>query len=226
MTKESPKTGKSTRPRSVRKLLSEKGDQFKSEIQEAYNEYIAKVSAADMAVSFETSVVLMALCDLRKPKSILDLGSGFSSYVFRYFRKEHFTDECVILSIDTNTPWIRKSAGFLQDRGYTTYNFKFWNDIKDTTDKFDLIFVDIDRTYPRISYYASVLENFVSKKSVVLFDDMHKGILAESLNEALSKYNYKSINIQDLTLDEFGRFSKLYSQITPKESDAGIKTEM
>lgn len=200
----------------LKNLLGEKGDQYKSEIQQAYSEYTTKVSPADMTVSLETSVVLIGLCVLHEPKSILDLGSGFSSYVFRYIRGNHLTEECAILSIDTDKAWIRKTAGFIRERGLTTYDFCFWDDIKDTAEEFDLIFVDIDKTYSRKNYYAHILKSFVGENSVVVFDDMHKGILSSTLAEVLSEYKYKSTNIRDLTLDEFGRFSSLYSKITPK----------
>ncbi|MDP2727812.1 MAG: hypothetical protein Q8P59_09750, partial [Dehalococcoidia bacterium] len=50
-----------------------------------YGQYTSRVSIDYMAVSLELSAFLMVLCERFRPSSILDLGSGFSSFVFRYY---------------------------------------------------------------------------------------------------------------------------------------------
>ena len=41
------------------------------------------VSSKGMALSLETAALVLLLCEIKQPKTIVDLGSGFSSYVLR-----------------------------------------------------------------------------------------------------------------------------------------------
>src|SRR5581483_11179383 len=49
----------------------------------AYADYIARVSPDPIAVALPLATFLGVLCEQLRPQRILDLGSGFSSYVFR-----------------------------------------------------------------------------------------------------------------------------------------------
>jgi hypothetical protein len=48
--------------------------------------YIREVSSPEMAMSLELAHFLLGWCLWKQPKHLLDLGSGFSSYVFRLYR--------------------------------------------------------------------------------------------------------------------------------------------
>src|SRR5689334_15482328 len=50
-----------------------------------YRTYTRNVSPDPIAISLELSVFLAVLCDRERPGAILDLGSGFSSFVFRSY---------------------------------------------------------------------------------------------------------------------------------------------
>ena len=50
-----------------------------------YGKYTSTISTKVMAISFEMAVYLWKEIHKRKSIKILDLGSGFSSYIFRYY---------------------------------------------------------------------------------------------------------------------------------------------
>ena len=52
-----------------------------------YDDYITQVSSSSMAISLESASTIFTLVNFLKPKSILDLGSGFTSLLFRLYRK-------------------------------------------------------------------------------------------------------------------------------------------
>lgn len=196
-------------------VFNSKSGVYKNEIKKAYNKYIATVSVDYMAASFECCVFLMVLYDVIKPKMVLDLGSGMSSYALRYFQKNYHEDSCV-WSIDSNKEWLNKSKMFVEEFKLNIDNFKTWDGIVNDTTKFDLIFFDIDNNKKRINYIPTVLDNFVTKNSFVMFDDMHKGGLRKDINNVLSGYEHKKMDIKKYTLDKYKRFSSFYYNISSK----------
>ena len=60
--------------------------------------YTRDVSPDPIAISLELSVFLSVVCDALGPRAILDLGSGFSSYVFRSYAKEARTDPSPVVA--------------------------------------------------------------------------------------------------------------------------------
>jgi len=199
-------------------VFNSKHKLYKNEIKNAYNEYVNKVSVDYMAASFECCIFLMVMYDVIKPKMVLDLGSGMSSYALRYFKKNYHKNSC-IWSIDSNDKWLDKSKVFVKKFGLNTDNFRVWSDISNDTTKFDLIFFDIDRNKRRFNYIPTVLDNFMTKDSFIVVDDMHKGGLVKDISRILSKYEYKQMDIKKYTLDKFKRFSTLYYNISKLEEE-------
>src|SRR3977135_3134813 len=54
-------------------------------LEPLYARYVESVSSPVWALSLETAAVVHALCSLTRPDAVLDLGSGFSSAVFRLY---------------------------------------------------------------------------------------------------------------------------------------------
>ncbi len=86
----------------------ELSNKAKQKIEPYYNQYISTISSQEWAISFELSTFLMILCDVLKPKRILDCGSGFSSFVFRYYMS-NVTPEPEVWSVDTSPEWLEKT---------------------------------------------------------------------------------------------------------------------
>ena len=188
---------------------------YNKEIKPMYTKYIKEVSNRVMAASMECCVFLMVMCKDIKPKKVLDLGSGFSSYALRYY-KNKYDNDMEVWSVDSNNKWLLKSRQFIESFKLSTDHFYVWSDIKDMDEKFDLIFLDIDVSKRRPPYLEHVVENFVNEDSFILLDDMHKTGLVKKLRSIMDNYTYKSIDIKKKTLDSGGkriRFCELYYNI-------------
>lgn len=72
----------------------------------AYERYVTSVSSTGMALSLPTSTYLDAPCRATEPERVLDLGSGFSSYILRRYAADHG-------GVDDNEGWPEKTGEFL-----------------------------------------------------------------------------------------------------------------
>jgi len=193
-------------------LWNEKKNIYYESLKTEYEIYINTVSQKGMAASLECCIFLVIVYDLIKAEMILDLGSGFSSYALRFFKK--FNDN--IFSIDTDTKWLNKSYEFCRSKNVDIENFETWNNFKNKDIKFDLIFLDIDNKKPtdRSIYFPFVFEKYSKKETLIICDDLHKKRINSTLKEYLkNKKNLKQHDIRKQTEDEFGRFSTLIEVI-------------
>jgi predicted O-methyltransferase YrrM len=190
-------------------LWKKEHDDYNFLLKDGYKKYIEQISVDYMAASLECCKFLLAIYDFTKAHNILDLGSGFSSYTLRLFKKIRMFDSNII-SVDTSEEWLSKTSNFCVENNVDGNNFITWEQFKDQETKFDLIFLDIDYTKNRPKYYNLVFENFSTKGTFVLCDDMHKKDLSAPLNKYLeNKNNLKKYDVKPQTLDKFKRFSVL-----------------
>ena len=102
---------------------------LKIELRESYSNYTTNVSSPQMATSIETATFLYNICSLLKPKYILDLGSGYSTYVFARYAFESGT-KILLWSIDDNSKWLKKTNTFLKQQKYKSVQLIMWNYFK------------------------------------------------------------------------------------------------
>ena len=119
-------------------LVSEQA-RAQTQLRPLYEEYVTSVSTADMAVSLPIASLCLALCRIEHPKRILDLGSGFSSFIFRMHATE--LGGCEVYSADDSAEWLHKTRDYLITKQMPATNLYEWPLPKDT-DKFDFIFHD------------------------------------------------------------------------------------
>lgn len=160
------------------------------------------------AASLQCCAYLIALYDEHKPSRILDLGSGISSYCLRTYKALHSLDT-EIWSIDSDEEWLGISRRYSSSRGLGDQGFELWEDIKDKQETFDLIFVDIDMSPKRELYFDAVFNQFSKPGTIVLLDDMHKSVIATPFDKLMEESDYTESDIKDLTIDEYGRYSRL-----------------
>jgi hypothetical protein len=69
-----------------RKRIQKKYPDLQKTYEEKKNDYkhVNEISNEIMAASLELIIFCIVMCDMIKPKKILDLGSGFSSFAFRF----------------------------------------------------------------------------------------------------------------------------------------------
>lgn len=186
-------------------------NEFKKEMIEQYQEYLKSVSS--MAPSMKTMALLLSLCV--PGAKVLDLGSGFSSYMLRYYESRL---DMEVWSVDDNHKWLLKTIEYCKNHNVSYDRFLSWNIALDSyLPKFDVVFVDIGTTRNRPKYYQVILEEFCTPKTLALFDDMHKPTLKRAIEHELKAYDYINIGVMDQTKDEFGRYCELVFRLRPKQ---------
>lgn len=176
-------------------------------ITENYKNYVSKISSPDMAISLELSHFIYAYCLEHKPLKLLDLGSGFSSFVFRFYQKYNEPNS-VVYSVDDNKEWLLKTKNYLTQFDLNTdYLFDLDEFQKNNTQIFfDLILLDLNYVEKRkdfIDFAAKLLKH----NSLLIIDDVHKIEFLRQVKAISKTNNYKLFNIRKQTIDSFGRFS-------------------
>lgn len=175
-------------------------------IREDHKFYTDNISVN--AASIECCSYLISLYATTKPKRILDLGSGISSYCVRLYKKlNNLVTE--IYSVDTQTAWLQKSRIYCHNREVDTDNFVTWDNFKNHTEPFDLIFVDIDMSPERKLYFEPVFNQLSKPGTMVMLDDMHKSAIGYPFDKLMKIRTDREINIKKQTIDELGRYSRL-----------------
>lgn len=179
-----------------------------AEITPIYRKYITEVSSEDMAVSHELASFLYVLANILKPKRILDLGSGLSSYVFRLYASKNNSDTCVY-SVDDSSEWLEKTKVFLQNNNIKSDNLLLWSEfIEADHEKFDLVFHDIGSMEMRAANLSLVL-SLAQKNGVIVLDDTHKWEYWINEVSKIREENYVLYSAYKYTFDKYSRFSHI-----------------
>jgi hypothetical protein len=93
--------------------------ELKRALEPAYERYVAEISDRHWTASLELSAVAWHFCRVMCATSILELGSGFTSYVFRRHAAEAEYPVRVI-SLDHDAYWLTKTERFLIEQGTTS----------------------------------------------------------------------------------------------------------
>lgn len=194
----------------------ERAAAFRRQLQPYYEAYVANVSTGGMAISLELSTFLMTICNIVQPERILDLGSGFSSVVFRLYM-QHATSKPTILSIDDSDEWLGKTRTFLEAHGLSVERMSTWQSFVNvnhgqTCDgAFDLVLHDLGDMEFRRATFGNILK-LVRKGGLAVLDDAHyagyRGFARWELEERRIDY----YSLKRFTIDKFGRYSLL---VTP-----------
>lgn len=184
------------------------------DLKPQYEKYTKAISTPDMAVSLRTSQFLFVLAKAIDARRILDLGSGFSSFVFRLYSMGAGKD-AVVYSVDDNEKWLAKTRGFLGDLQVHEDFLLNWQSFRQSAPgSFDLIFHDLGNMALRAQALPFVI-SLLDAKGILVLDDMHKtgvgpsggypGVARRAVREAgltlLSAHHY--------TLDRYKRFCEI-----------------
>ncbi len=177
----------------------------KAELRPSYERYVTEVSTPGWAASLEVSSFLLHLCDALEVKSVLELGTGFTSYVFRRFAAESGRD-IRIVSTDSDSDWLEKTASFLEAEGVAA-NGLFPLDAVEAEiadDRFDLVFQDI---FGRIrDSLTPTAVDHLAPGGVLVLDDANRRTHRRALQQAAGSPLY---DCRPWTRDGRGRWSVL-----------------
>lgn len=163
-------------------------------MREPYERYVSEVSVKSMAASFEMCRFLATVCDLLSPRSILDLGSGISSFIFRHY-------DTRVVSVDDDPEWLTKTEMFLKSENGRTDGFMHLDDF-DWSGQFDLVFHDLGRRPLRDETLPDALR-CTRPEGILVLDDVHSWGYRQTVRRVVSA---PSFSLRRWTLDEFGRF--------------------
>jgi len=178
------------------------------ELNPYYEEYTSKVSPSDMAISLEMAIFLHIFCDVTKPKSIADLGSGFSSFVFRHYQAITGVKPDV-WTVDDDEEWLEKTRTFLVLHGLSDENLITWDLFLQRGPKsFDLILHDLGSMETRAKTLPTVL-TLSHSNGLVILDDVDKSEYFSVLLQVTKHLDCELYNLKFYTLDSIGRHAGL-----------------
>lgn len=185
-----------------------------TEMRATFREYTGNVSYEGMPISLESACFLWSLCEATTPMRILDLGSGFSSFVFRRYQSEASVRP-EVWSVDESAQWLEKTRAFLLGRGLTDDNLYTWDEFqKMEPGCFDLISHDLGLMDDR----PDILEQMLALKKrdgKIIIDDLHNVEYRRELKKRLRRYDLiEGYSLRWLTLDKHLRYSLMVGQRT------------
>ncbi len=175
----------------------------RQELLPFYDNYIHSISTDGMAVSLELATFCLALCRLMKPKRILDLGSGFSSFVFRRYTKEAGGE---VVSVDDDARWLGKTQQYLAKEQLSVQNLFEWSNKPAVKGEFDLVLHDLGNRYTRGDVLPDIYA-LAAKNGVIILDDFHKPDYAVRVKKFIVSQNNQFYSVYKYTIDKFARYS-------------------
>ena len=186
--------------------VAERAASARDVLADAHREYVGEVSSLRMAVSLETAGLLGAIIGLTRPRRILDLGSGFSSYVCRHPEWGATPD---VTSVDDDEQWLDATVAYLDSQGVGSDKVVSWEAFRlESVPPFDLIFHDLGSMGTRFLALPRVLE-LGATTGLTLFDDTHKRRYAARLWWTLRQRGLSCHALVSLTRDDLGRYSSV-----------------
>ncbi len=177
-------------------------------LKRQYLDYTANISLDYMAISLETAVYLLSLCQILQPKKIADLGSGFSSYVFNAYKEEsgHHVE---ILSVDDDAKWLKKTRDWLNNQHIESARLISWNEFyRRSRVDFDLIFHDLGNMDTRIQTLPKIL-SLIRFSGFVVLDDLQFPDYNSSVRKIVKTSGFQLLSLRKITKDIFGRYASL-----------------
>lgn len=166
----------------------------------AYRAYTATVSPDPIAISLELAVFLYVVCEATSPNTMLDLGSGFSSYVFRsYAKSTHKFPAPVTYSVDDSTEWLDETRRFLQHHDCDCHNLWTWDEfVKHDRPSFDLVLQDLGDLGTRRRMLTRVLD-MCGPAGMLVIDDMHVPSYRRALARELETLRHSYFSLRTFT---------------------------
>jgi predicted O-methyltransferase YrrM len=175
------------------------------ELAPSYHAYVHDdVWMKDQAISPALASTLLVLCGRLRPMSILDLGSGYSSYVFRLYASRS-SPKPEVWSVDDNASWLERTRGVLSGYGLDPGTMVTWQEF-DPRRQFDLVLHDLGNTDVRKATVDRVCR-LVTPDGVIVLDDAHhyRSILLGAVRRA----GLDAFSLRRFTLDGMSRYAFL-----------------
>lgn len=179
----------------------------RSQLEPTWRVYVTSVSTPVMAASLELSALVLAIARIRRPRRVLDLGSGFTSCVLRMHAVE--SGDATVVTIDDDPAWLERSRAFLESNRLPTDEMWTWDEFSASPQPFQLVVHDLGNMSVRAATLPRVLE-LTAPDGLLVLDDMHHpeaGSYGATAPETCRRAGRKLLPVRLLTLDEYGRFA-------------------
>jgi predicted O-methyltransferase YrrM len=177
---------------------------------EQYERYVTTVSDAAHAISLELALFMLELACERRPRRVLDLGSGFSSYVFRAYAAA--SGGCEVWSVDHDASWLEQTERFLASCGLPTDRMMPWDAFRaglatnGNSPGFELVLHDMATVESRIATVEHALA-LVQPGGAMVVDDMDVDAYREATRALVARTGASYEDVRGATLDERRRYS-------------------
>lgn len=196
-------------------------DRLSRELPSRHAQYVATVSDSAHAISLELARFILEVASEDHVKRVLDLGSGFSSYVLRAYAAG--VPDAVAWSVDDDPGWLEKTRAFLASEGLSTEHLYNWSDFQTLASTngpgpFDLVVHDLSTVRSRHGTIRFVLR-LVRPGGALVLDDMDVDAYRHHVQSELDAAGAKHVDMRNKTLDSRNRYSWLARPTsTPGES--------
>jgi predicted O-methyltransferase YrrM len=168
-------------------------------LRDDYDYYVDNVSEAGWAVSRKIASLLYSVCEFTSPMNILDLGSGFSTFVLAKYAKS-LSHKINIYSYDCDDAWLKKTKSFLSKNGLLGFvSIKNYKKFKGG--EFDLIFDDIEWANGVRKRDLESIVSTLSQTGILILDDIHWEVLEKKAKELDASNKCCFYDLKKYTLD-------------------------
>lgn len=167
-------------------------------IEEAYQAYLSAGANPAHAMSLQTAKWLDGWITEQKPERVLDIGSGFSSYVLRSHEGTY------AWSVEEDASWADYTRKFLAGKGLDAGHVFDGLDFRGLDGKFDLVLLDSKGEVPRIQRLRKAAA-LVKDGGTLIVDDGHFPSLHRCCKVWAKIQGYEFADLKELK-DDFGRW--------------------
>ena len=169
--------------------------------------YCRDISSEKMAADLGFSTFLQLWCLAHKPKRVVDLGSGFTSYVLRRYAAAAASQGkgCEVWSVDDDAAWLGRTRDYLVEMKQDPARLMVWGEfIKVAPHDFDLVVHDAGSMQFRADNLGPALD-LARSGGLVLLDDVHRFEYRATALELLATRGYRFLSVRALR-DGYGRY--------------------
>jgi SAM-dependent methyltransferase len=170
-----------------------------------HKDYCARVGHPVHAASIELAALVLALCERRDVKRVVDLGSGFTSRVLRDWARGR---DVTVHSVDDSAEWLEKTRGYLAETGLDDARLHHWEAFAagDFAGTFDLVVHDLGFMDTRYRVIETAV-GLARPGGLVLLDDMHKPEFRDQALAWVEAQGLTAYSLKTLTRDHLTRFA-------------------
>ena len=173
-------------------------DGIQEMLRPAYLDYNTRYSSSLISLSLNRAAFLFFLTKLLNAKTIHDLGSGFSSYVFRHASNAH---ERQVISVDDSAFWLKRTVEFLQRYQTNTDHIISLDDyLKEYADKgFDLCLLDIGDFQLRQRLLPGLANSLQKHGGMLFVDDFHVPLYRNCIRRLCAERGLQIFSLRKVT---------------------------